>query len=121
MEKDEALRMLKERLIQARTYFLFVFSKLMHTDAGKTKQNKPSCKSLFLQEHIEELSSLTWSQLCHGGAEGEGGAAASLRKQLKAKDTELRQVQRRMDEWKEQTAARLACKFEEELTAELER
>lgn len=47
--------------------------------------------------------------------------AASLRKQLKAKDTELRQVQRSMGQWKEQTAARLACKFEEELTAELER
>lgn len=85
------------------------------------ERKKPSCKSLFLQEHIEELSSLTWSHLCHGGGEGGGGAAASLRRQLKAKDAELRQVQRRMDEWKEQTAARLACKFEEELTAELER
>lgn len=47
--------------------------------------------------------------------------AASLRKQLKAKDQELRQVQRCMAEWKEKTAARLACKFEEELTADLER
>lgn len=51
----------------------------------------------------------------------EGGAAASLRKQLQAKDTELRQVQARMAQWKEQTAASLALKFEEELTAELER
>ncbi|XP_061529323.1 uncharacterized protein si:ch211-102c2.8 [Phycodurus eques] len=34
---------------------------------------------------------------------------------------ELRQVQRNMTQWKEQTTARLACKFEEELTAELER
>lgn len=57
--------------------------------------------------------------MCDGRA--EGGAAASLRKQLKAKDMELRQVQRRMAQWKEQTAARLACKFEEELTSELER
>lgn len=47
--------------------------------------------------------------------------AASLRKQLKAKDVELRRVQRSMAQWREQTAARLACKFEEELTAELER
>lgn len=73
-----------------------------------------------LQEHIEELSSLKWAHLCDGGAEG-GGVAASLRKQLKAKDMELRQVQRSMGQWKEQTTARLACKFEEELTAELER
>lgn len=74
---------------------------------------------VFLQEHIEELSSLTWAHLDGGGA--EGGAAASLRNQLQAKDTELRQVQSRMARWKEQTAAHLALTFEEELTAELER
>uniref|UniRef100_A0A3B5A1D6 Si:ch211-102c2.8 n=1 Tax=Stegastes partitus TaxID=144197 RepID=A0A3B5A1D6_9TELE len=90
MERDQALNAIKERLIQ---------------------------------EHIEELSSLKWAHLTDGGAEGGGGGggvAASLRKQLKAKDLELRQVQRNMAEWKEQTAARLACKFEEELTVELE-
>lgn len=75
---------------------------------------------MFLQEHIEELSSLKCAHLCYGGAEG-GGVVASLRKQLKAKDMELRQVQSSMGQWKEQTAARLACRFEEELTAELER
>ncbi|KAK5871483.1 hypothetical protein PBY51_004364 [Eleginops maclovinus] len=79
-----------------------------------------SVKERLIQEHIEELSSLNWPCMCDGGAEG-GGAAASLRKQLRAKDLELRQVQRSMAQWKEQTAARLACKFEEELTAELER
>ncbi|XP_070821299.1 trichohyalin [Chaetodon trifascialis] len=79
-----------------------------------------SLKERLIQEHIEELSSLNWAHTCGGGAEG-GGAAASLRKQLKAKDLELRQVQRSMGQWKEQTAARLACKFEEELIAELER
>ncbi|XP_075882141.1 uncharacterized protein LOC142888019 [Nelusetta ayraudi] len=87
-------------------------------------------KERLIQEHIEELSTLTWAPLCDegrgggGGGEGEGrggGTAASLRKQLQAKDQELRQVHRRMEQWKEQTAARLACKFEEELTAELER
>lgn len=35
MERDEALKMLKERLIQARTYFLLVFSELVRADAGK--------------------------------------------------------------------------------------
>ncbi|XP_041793022.1 uncharacterized protein si:ch211-102c2.8 isoform X2 [Chelmon rostratus] len=79
-----------------------------------------SLKERLIQEHIEELSSLNWAHVYGGGAEG-GGAAASLRKQLKAKDLELRQVQRSMGQWKEQTAARLACKFEEEFTAELER
>ncbi|XP_029295745.1 trichohyalin isoform X2 [Cottoperca gobio] len=78
-----------------------------------------SLKERLIQEHIEELSSLNWPYMCDGGA--EGGVAPSLRKQLKAKDLELRQVQRSMAQWKEQTAARLSCKFEEELTAELER
>ena len=78
------------------------------------------CLVTFVQEHIEELSSLNRTQLTDGGAEG-AGAAGSLRKQLKAKDVELRLVQRSMAQWKQQTAARLAFKFEEELTAELER
>lgn len=73
-----------------------------------------------MQEHIEELSSLNCAYM-RGEAADRGGVAESLRKQLKAKDLELRQVQRKMGQWKEQTAARLACKFEEELTTELER
>ncbi|XP_034548024.1 trichohyalin isoform X2 [Notolabrus celidotus] len=77
-------------------------------------------KERLIQEHIEELSSLNVAHMCDGGPEG-GGLTASLRKQLKAKDLELRQVQKSMAQWKEQTAARLACKFEEELTSELER
>ncbi|XP_047447589.1 trichohyalin [Mugil cephalus] len=78
-----------------------------------------SIKKRLIQDHIEELSSLKWAQMSDGGA--EGGAASSLRRQLKDKDLELVQVQRSMAEWKENTAARLACKFEEELTTELER
>ncbi|XP_068461118.1 trichohyalin [Clinocottus analis] len=79
-----------------------------------------SLKERLIQEHIEELSALNWPHMCGGGA-GLGGVAESLRKQLKAKDLELRQVQRSMGQWKQQTAARLARTFEEELTAELER
>ncbi|XP_040010363.1 trichohyalin isoform X2 [Xiphias gladius] len=79
-----------------------------------------SLKERLIQEHTEELSCLNRAHMSDGGAEG-GGVAIYLRKQLKAKDLELRQVQRSMGQWKEQTAARLACKFEEELTAELER
>lgn len=56
---------------------------------------------VFLQEHVEELSSLT-SAHWDGGA--EGGALTSLRKQLQTKDTELRQVQSRMAQCKEELA-----------------
>ncbi|XP_061624412.1 trichohyalin [Phyllopteryx taeniolatus] len=83
----------------------------------RTEQNQAlDClKERLIQEHIEELSSLKWCRTSGGGLE------ASLRKQLEAKDMELRQVQRNMTQWKERTAARLACEFEEELTSELER
>ncbi|XP_067377296.1 trichohyalin isoform X2 [Channa argus] len=77
-------------------------------------------KERLIQEHIEHLSSLNSVYMSDGGAE-EGGVVANLCKQLKSKDLELRQVKRNMDQWKQQTAARLACKFEEVLTAEMER
>jgi len=77
-------------------------------------------KQRLLQEHVEELSRLKRPPACDGGALA-GGAAASLRTQLKAKDLELRQVQSSMAQWEGRTAARLAGEFEEELTAELER
>ncbi|XP_062874042.1 trichohyalin isoform X2 [Trichomycterus rosablanca] len=76
-------------------------------------------KERLIQEHIEELSSLSRLRL-HEEDDG-GGVAAGLRRQLQAKDEELRQVQRNMGQWKEKTTARLARKFEQELTSELER
>nr|XP_040052440.1 trichohyalin isoform X6 [Gasterosteus aculeatus aculeatus] len=48
-----------------------------------------SLKERLIQEHIEELSSLNWARPCEGRAE-VGGMAACLRRQLKAKDLELR-------------------------------
>ncbi|XP_062307797.1 trichohyalin [Osmerus eperlanus] len=78
------------------------------------EQALDSLKERLIQEHIEELSRATRAQ------QG-GGVAWSLHKQLQDKDQELRQVQRNMGQWKEQTSARLACKFEQELTSELER
>ncbi|KAK6306344.1 hypothetical protein J4Q44_G00232690 [Coregonus suidteri] len=86
----------------------------------KKEQALDSLKERLIQEHIEELSGLQRSQVREGGDEA-GGVAASLRRQLQAKDQELRLVQRSMGQWKEQITARLACKFEEELTAEQER
>ncbi|KAI4874921.1 hypothetical protein NFI96_012938, partial [Prochilodus magdalenae] len=70
-------------------------------------------KEKLIQEHIEELSSMSRVRL----AEDDDG----LRRKLQAKDEELRQVQRNMAQWKEKTTKRLAQKFEEELTTELER
>ncbi|KAJ8263621.1 hypothetical protein COCON_G00160780 [Conger conger] len=84
------------------------------------EQALDSLKERLIQDHIEELSSLQRSQLRDSSGEA-GGVAVSLRRQLQDKDGELREVQRSMGRWKEQTAARLARKFEEELTAELER
>lgn len=83
------------------------------------KNNKLCCVCFVVQEHIEELSSLNRVRL-RDDDDGEG-VAARLRRQLQAKDEELRQVQRNMVQWKEKTTARLARKFEQELTCELER
>lgn len=71
------------------------------------------------QEHIEELSSLNMLRLREDD-DGDG-VAARLRRQLRDKDEELRQVQRNMVQWKEKTTARLARNFEQEITSELER
>ncbi|XP_072521402.1 uncharacterized protein [Salminus brasiliensis] len=71
-----------------------------------------SLREKLIQEHIEELSSMSRARL----SEGDGdGAAASLRRQLQAKDEELRQVQKNMAQWKERTTTRLTQKFEDEL------
>lgn len=70
-----------------------------------------------VQENIEELCSLTEDR---GGPEWEA-EVTSLHRRLQAKDQQLRHIQRNMDQWKEQTATRLACKFEEALKDELER
>ncbi|MFT7805131.1 trichohyalin-like isoform X1 [Arapaima gigas] len=79
-----------------------------------------SLKERLIQEHIKEISSLQRTKLHDSTGEG-GGLVVSLRRQLRDKDAELQEVQKNMSRWKEQTTARLAQKFEEELMAELER
>ncbi|XP_077570772.1 uncharacterized protein LOC144195195 [Stigmatopora nigra] len=101
-----------EQLLKDKERELRIQRQQMRTERNQAVE---SLKERLIQEHVEELSSLKWSRMSDGGLE------ASLRKQLEAKDMELRQVQRSMTQWKEQTTARLACKFEDELTAELER
>ncbi|XP_060738595.1 trichohyalin [Tachysurus vachellii] len=78
-----------------------------------------SLREKLIEEHIEELSNLNRVRL----REDDDGdcMAARLRRQLRAKDEELRQIQRNMVQWKEKTTARLAHKFQQELTSELER
>uniref|UniRef100_H3BAP2 Uncharacterized protein n=1 Tax=Latimeria chalumnae TaxID=7897 RepID=H3BAP2_LATCH len=69
-------------------------------------------KQQLIQEHIEEISNLLKDS---GSSEVQ-----PLRQQLREKDNELRAIQRNMTKWKDETASKLACKFEEELNAELE-
>ncbi|XP_078809102.1 uncharacterized protein si:ch211-102c2.8 isoform X3 [Oryzias latipes] len=76
-----------------------------------------SLRERLIKEHMEELCSLKCTCM---DKEWEG-EAASLHRQLQAKDMELRHIQRNMDQWKEQTATRLASTFEEALIDELER
>ncbi|XP_069820046.1 golgin subfamily A member 6-like protein 25 isoform X2 [Dendropsophus ebraccatus] len=74
-------------------------------------------KERLIQEHIEEITNLQRDQL----RESNGGEKQSLRQQLREKDNELRAIQRNMAKWKDDTATKLATKFEEELNAELEK
>ncbi|XP_073414110.1 uncharacterized protein [Dendrobates tinctorius] len=74
-------------------------------------------KDRLVQEHIEEITNLQRDQL----RESNGGEKQSLRQQLREKDSELRAIQRNMGKWKDETATKLARKFEEELNAELEK
>ncbi|GAA6072718.1 golgin subfamily A member 6-like protein 22 isoform X3 [Tachysurus ichikawai] len=100
-EKEEELRVQREQLI------------------AEKERAVNSLREKLIQEHIEELSSLNRVRL----REDDDGdcMAARLRRQLRAKDEELRQVQKNMVQWKEKTTAWLAHKFQQELTSELER
>ncbi|XP_042610949.1 trichohyalin isoform X2 [Cyprinus carpio] len=77
-------------------------------------------KEKLIQEHIEEMSSISRAQL-HMKHDDTDELCVHLRRQLQAKDDELRQLQNNMTQWKDKTTARLAHKFELELKAELER
>lgn len=73
-----------------------------------------------LKEHMKEKNSLRKGRQ-HMDDDDTDGLFARLRRQLHAKDDELRMVQKNMAEWKGKTTARLAHKFQLEFTAELER
>ncbi|TSU24209.1 hypothetical protein Baya_12865 [Bagarius yarrelli] len=80
-------------------------------EVEKEKRNALSLQNKVLElqkEHVEELSSLTRVRLREDVCGDD--ALAHLRRQLRAKDEELRQVQRNMSQWKEKTTARIARK-----------
>ncbi|XP_039625843.1 trichohyalin isoform X1 [Polypterus senegalus] len=74
-------------------------------------------KERLIQEHIDEISMLQRTQLGDSG----NSEKQSLRQQLREKNNELRAIQRNMTKWKDETATKLACKFEEQLNGELEK
>ncbi|XP_043096732.1 trichohyalin isoform X2 [Puntigrus tetrazona] len=84
------------------------------------QQALAALKEKLIQEHIEEMSSISRAQLRMDNDDTDE-ARVRLRRQLRAKEDELRQVQNNMAQWKDKTAARLAHKFELEFSAELER
>ncbi|XP_058889284.1 plectin-like isoform X2 [Acipenser ruthenus] len=104
---------------------------VLHIQRDKDRELQQQCEELYLekeaavksikerliQEHIEEISKLQRPLLKDSG----GSECQSLRQQLREKDSELRAIQRNMTHWKDETAAKLACKFEEELNSELEK
>ncbi|KAG1958667.1 trichohyalin isoform X4 [Pimephales promelas] len=75
-------------------------------------------KEKLIQEHIEEMSSLSRAQLRMDNDDTDR-LCVHMRRQLQAKDDELRQPQNNMGPWKDKTTTRLAHKFE--LNAEQDR
>ncbi|XP_057182011.1 trichohyalin [Triplophysa rosa] len=101
-DEEQELRLVKEQLTKEK------------------EQALTSLKEKLIQEHMKEKSSLCKGRL-HMNDDDTDGLFAHLRRQLQAKDDELRLVQKNMAEWKGKTTARLAHKFQLEVTAELER
>ncbi len=64
-----------------------------------------------LQENTEELSNLHRSV----------GRGQGLGKDLMRKNSELRQMHQNMSKWRDDTAEKLAKKFKEEMSRELEK
>jgi hypothetical protein len=63
------------------------------------------------QEHLAEVDRLHDSL----------GRGQALHKVLRKKDDELSEIQRNMNEWKDQTTEKLAKKFQAELARELDK
>ncbi|XP_058632289.1 trichohyalin isoform X3 [Onychostoma macrolepis] len=101
-EKEQELHLQKKQLLEEK------------------QQALAALKDKLIQEHIEEMSSISRAQLCMNNDDTDK-PCVHLHRQLRSKDNELRQVQNNKAQWKDKTTARLAHKFELELSAELDR
>jgi hypothetical protein len=66
-----------------------------------------------MQDHLDEIENLQTSL-------GKG-MNINVTRVLQEKDSELREIQKNMNSWKEQTADKLAKKFQEEMSQEIEK
>ncbi|XP_071791087.1 uncharacterized protein [Asterias amurensis] len=81
---------------------------------GKKSEDMDTMRDRLIQDHlaqVEELQQQTSRLRTNEGA---------LQERLLDKDSELREIQQSMTQWKEETALKMAKKFEEELSRELE-
>ncbi|KAK7173022.1 hypothetical protein R3I93_002982 [Phoxinus phoxinus] len=101
-EKEQGLNLQKEQLMEEKERAL------------------AALKEKLIQEHIEEMSSLSRAQLRMNNDDTDR-LCVHMRRQLRAKDDELRQAQNNMAQWKDKTTTRLTHRFELELNAEQER
>ncbi|XP_016369939.1 trichohyalin-like [Sinocyclocheilus rhinocerous] len=92
-EKEQELHLQKKQLMEEKQHAL------------------AALKEKLIQEHIEEMSGISRAQLRMNNGDTDE-PCVHLRRQLRAKDDELRQVQNNMAQWKDKTTARLAHKFE---------
>ncbi|XP_065106156.1 uncharacterized protein [Paramisgurnus dabryanus] len=83
------------------------------------KQALASLKEKLIQEHMKEISGLCTTNM--DDDDETDGLLAHMHRQLQAKDDELKLVQKNMAEWKDKTTARLAHKFQLELTDGMDR
>ncbi|XP_043967706.1 uncharacterized protein LOC122828315 isoform X2 [Gambusia affinis] len=116
-EERDSLQAERNNLMrELQLYRELVEAQVVMQELNLHRQDKDQAlKARLNQEHIEEFCSL---KRVPGS---DGWAAASLCRQLKAQDLELRQLQINTAQWKQQTAARLAGSFTEQLMADLER
>uniref|UniRef100_A0AAV2MSK8 Uncharacterized protein n=1 Tax=Knipowitschia caucasica TaxID=637954 RepID=A0AAV2MSK8_KNICA len=87
-------------------------------------QGEPRCQKKQLWTEKDQQRLLQVHTAGQSGVQTQGtsaGVLARLKERLRDKDSELQQLQANMTQWKELTAHKIACKYEEQLSAELQR
>ncbi|XP_022096221.1 restin homolog isoform X5 [Acanthaster planci] len=80
----------------------------------KKSGDMDTMRDRLIQDHLVQVEELQ-QQISR-----QRTAEASLQQRLLDKDSELKEIQQSMTQWKEETALKMAKKFEEELSKELE-